>query len=166
MAWTLRALLPIGLGHAASIALVAAAEVFGLSLDRSALLAVAGGLLLVAAAVHLRRRAAPREPAGHIALTLWSFMFATAHGAGLMLVPALMPLCLTATSTRPITGSGSLLLALAALGVHSAAMLVVTGAVAIGASAGLAVLRRCLRTFLTADVAFRRRIPLSLTSSR
>ncbi|HEV7575444.1 MAG TPA: hypothetical protein VGO85_05335, partial [Caldimonas sp.] len=121
----LRALVPIGVGHAASIALVAGAVVLGLALDRVVLQAMAGGLLLVAASVHLWRRAAPRlrAPAGQAGLALWSFMMATAHGAGLMLVPALMPLCLGAASARQITASGSLLLALAAVAVHGAAML-------------------------------------------
>ncbi len=72
-AWALRASLLLGLGHAASIALVAGAVAFGLSMDRGTVLAVASGLLLVAAAVHLRRRATPRVPAGGTALALWSF---------------------------------------------------------------------------------------------
>ena len=38
------------------------------------------------------RRLAPER--GHAGLALWSFMMATAHGAGLMLVPALVPLCM------------------------------------------------------------------------
>jgi hypothetical protein len=116
--------------------LIAAAS---LSMDRAVLQAVVGGLLLVAASVHLWRRAVPRvrAPAGHAALALWSFMMSTAHGAGLMLVPALMPLCLGDASTRQITASGSLLLALAAVGVHSAAMLAVTGGVASGVCRGV-----------------------------
>jgi hypothetical protein len=140
----LRALLPIGVGHAASIALVAGAVALGLSMDRAVLQAVAGGLLLVAAAVHLWRRAAPRvrAPAGGAALALWSFMMATAHGAGLMLVPALIPMCLGDASARQITASGSLLLALAAVAVHSAAMLAVTGGIATGVCRGVGAMRR------------------------
>jgi hypothetical protein len=140
----LRALVPIGVGHAASIALVAGAVVLGLALDRVVLQAMAGGLLLVAASVHLWRRAAPRlrAPAGQAGLALWSFMMATAHGAGLMLVPALMPLCLGAASARQITASGSLLLALAAVAVHGAAMLVVTGGIAAGVCRGAGAMRR------------------------
>jgi len=58
-------------------------------------------------------------------------MMSTAHGAGLMLVPALVPLCMgEASAARDITASGTLLLAMAAVGVHSAAMLAVTGLVA------------------------------------
>ena len=164
----LRALLPIGLGHVASIAMVAGAVVLGLSMDRAALQAVAGGLLLVAAATHLWRRAAPevRMPAGRVALALWSFMMSTAHGAGLMLVPALMPLCLVDASSRQIGASGSLLLALAAVGVHSAAMLVVTGAVATGVCAGVGAMRGARQKLFSADVASRRRITLLLMRIR
>ena len=52
-AQALRALLPIAAGHAASVALVAAAVALGLSMDRAVLQALAGGLLVVAAVVHL-----------------------------------------------------------------------------------------------------------------
>ena len=130
----LRALMPIAVGHAASVALVAAAVALGLSMDRVALQALAGGLLVVAAIVHLSGRTpkAARAPAGHAGLALWSFMMSTAHGAGLMLVPALIPLCMGDASARQITASGSLVLALAAVGVHTAAMLAVTGVIATG----------------------------------
>ncbi|RQO62974.1 hypothetical protein DBV14_03055 [Variovorax sp. KBW07] len=137
-AQALRALLPIGLGHAASVALVAGAVAFGLSMDRLVLQALAGGLFVVAAVVHLWGRTARRvrAPAGHAGLALWSFMVSTAHGAGLMLVPALVPLCMGDASAREITASGSLMLALAAVGVHTAAMLGVTGLVASGVCRG------------------------------
>ena len=95
-AQALRALVPIAVGHAASVALVAAAVAFGLSMDRVVLQALAGGLLVVVAIAHLSGRTPKRAraPAGHAGLALWSFMMSTAHGAGLMLVPALMPLCM------------------------------------------------------------------------
>ena len=69
---------------------------------------------------------------------------ATAHGAGLMLVPALVPLCLADNPAREITASGSLLLALAAVGVHTAAMLVTTGVIATGVCRGVAMHPRLL----------------------
>jgi hypothetical protein len=140
----LRALLPIGVGHAASIALVAGAVALGLALDRNALQAAAGGLLLVAASVHLWRRAAPRvrAPAGHAGLALWSFMTSTAHGAGLMLVPALIPICFGDAPARQITAWDSLLPALAAVALHGAAMLAVTGAIAAGVCRGVGAMRR------------------------
>lgn len=137
-AQALWALLPIAAGHLASVVLVGATVVWGLSLDRVALQSVAGGLLIVAAAIHLSGRApgAARGPAGHAGLALWSFMMSTAHGAGLMLVPALIPLCLGDASAGEISAPDSLTLALAAVGVHMAAMLTVTGAIATGACRG------------------------------
>jgi hypothetical protein len=70
------------------------------------------------------------------ALALWSFMTASAHGAGLMLVPALIPLCTGSGSGHAIAASGPLTLALAAVGIHTAAMLAVTGLIASGVCGG------------------------------
>jgi hypothetical protein len=133
-AQALRALLPIAAGHAASVVLVAGAVVFGLAMDRFALQVLAGGLLAAIAVLHLSGRTprAMRAPAGHAGLALWSFMVSSAHGAGLMLVPALVPLCAGDASALEMTGSGPLALALAAVGVHTAAMLAVTAIVAAG----------------------------------
>ncbi len=145
-AQALRALVPIALGHAASVALVAAAVMLGQSLDRVLLQVLAGMLLAVAAAVHLAGRKGRRRvsaspvrpvglvgPVGHAGLALWSFMMSTAHGAGLMLVPALVPLCMGgAPAALEFAAPGPLLLALAAVGVHTAAMLAVTGLIATG----------------------------------
>jgi hypothetical protein len=140
----LRALVPIGVGHAASIALVAGAVALGLSMDRAMLQVAAGGLLLVVASVHLWHRTAPRmrAPAGQAGLALWSFMMSTAHGAGLMLVPALIPMCLGDASAGQIAASSSLRLALAAVGVHTAAMLAVSGVIAAGVCRGFDALTR------------------------
>ena len=131
-AQALRALLPIGVGHVASVALVACAVALGVSLDRALLRVAAGGLLIVAVSVHLlRRRATPRSPspAGHAALALGSFMTTTAHGAGLMLVPALLPLCGAGAAAAGISAGGAVTLAIAAIVVHAAAMLATTGIV-------------------------------------
>jgi hypothetical protein len=131
----LRALLPIAVGHVGSIGLVAAAVALGVAVDRRLLQTLAGALFVVAALLHLSGRTAHRvrAPAGQAGLALWSFMMASAHGAGLMLVPALVPLCSGDTLAGPAAGAaGALGLALAAVGVHSAAMLAVTGLVATG----------------------------------
>ncbi len=137
-AQALRALVPIAVGHAASVGLVAAAVAFGLSMDRTVLQVLAGALFVVVAMVHLwgRTPKAARAPAGHAGLALWSFMMSTAHGAGLMLVPALIPLCMGDAPSRELGASGSLMLALAAVGVHTAAMLTVTGVIATGVCRG------------------------------
>jgi hypothetical protein len=150
-AQALRALLPIAIGHAASVALVAAAVAFGVAMDRGLLQVLAGGLLAVAVALHLSGRTpkAARAPAGRAGLALGSFMMSTAHGAGLMLVPALMPLCVADGPARELAASGPLTLALAAVGVHTAAMLAVTGVIASGACIGFNALAGRLRgTFL------------------
>ena len=64
---------------------------------------------------------------------------ATVHGAGLMLVPALVPICMSGTPAREITASGSIVLGLAAVGVHLAAMLVTTGAIVTCVCRGIAL---------------------------
>lgn len=125
----LRALGPLALGHAASIAAVAALVGLGLAMDELPWLA--GVSLLGAVLLVLRHHARH----GSIGLALWSFGMATAQGSGLMLVPAFVPLCLSASPARELTASGSLLLALAAVAVHMTAMLAVTAALALGASA-------------------------------
>jgi len=143
-----RALLPIAIGHAASVAVVACALAQGMSMDRTLVQGLAGALLVGAASYRLLRRAGQRTPisaqAGHAGIALWSFLMATAHGAGLMLVPALVPLCLADNPAREITASGSLVLALAAVGVHTAAMLVTTGVIATGVCRGVAMHPRLL----------------------
>jgi hypothetical protein len=135
----LRALVPIAAGHIASVALVAGAVVWGLAMDRFTLQVLAGGLFTVAVIAHLSGRMpkAAHAPAGHAGLALWSFMMSTAHGAGLMLVPALIPLCAGDASFLAMSESGPLTLALAAIGLHTAAMLAVTGLIATGVCRGL-----------------------------
>ena len=129
-----RAMLPIAIGHAASVAIVACALAQGMALDRVLVQGLAGALLIGVAAWRWLRgaaRCAPTgTPAGHAGIALWSFLMSTAHGAGMMLVPALVPLCLAGNPAREITASGSLALALAAVGVHTAAMLGTTVAIA------------------------------------
>lgn len=131
-AQALRALLPIAAGHAASVALVVAVVSLGMAMDRIVQWSLAGVLLAAVALCHWSGRKAGRgrTPAGHAGLALWSFMMSTVHGAGLMLVPALTPLCMGDGPGREITTSGSLTLALAAVAVHTAAMLAVTGVIA------------------------------------
>jgi hypothetical protein len=135
-AW--RALAPIALGHAASIALIAVLAMLGQVAERGLLPWLAGGGAVFAAAVHVARPLPPRmrQAAGRAGLTLWSFMMGTAHGAGMMLVPALIPLCLSGSPAREIAASGSLVLALAAVALHMAAMLAATGAMSAMACRG------------------------------
>jgi hypothetical protein len=146
----LQSLVPIALGHALAIALVALAV---LALDRvvrqRAIGAVAGVVLIGWAVYHhlygSRHRVRVGMRTGLAGLALWSFLMASAHGAGLMLVPILLPL---GSSHSHLAGhglaSGSLPLALAAVGVHTLAMLAVTGAIAVIVYewVGVAFLRR------------------------
>lgn len=55
----------------------------------------------------------------------------------MMLVPALVPLCPSGGPAREVTASGSLALALAAVGLHTAAMLATMGLIAAGVCRGV-----------------------------
>jgi hypothetical protein len=125
---------PIALGHALSVALVAALFVWvGLLIDPHAL-RIACGIVLIAWGLYHwryghRHRVRFGMQAGLIGLGLWSFLMATAHGAGFMLWPALMPICTgAAAGAEP---AGAMTMALLGVGVHTLAMLTVTAAVAV-----------------------------------
>ena len=142
----LRALLPIALGHLASVAVVAAAVPAALQLGFEfrplVLQGVAAVLLLGLAVRHLQARdgRSACAPWARTRIALWSFIVGTANGAGWMLVPALASLCGGDMAARAITASGSMWMALAAVGVHTGAMLATTGAVAAGARLGVRAL--------------------------
>ncbi len=142
-------LIPIAAGHAASIAVAAAAVVaLGFVVDRRVLEAAAGIVLLAWALYDAvyghRHRVRVGMQTGMFGLGTWSFAMASAHGAGLMLVPVLIPLCLAASPAKNLMTADSLPLSLAAVAVHTGAMLVVTAAMAAAVYEwiGLAVLRR------------------------
>ena len=143
----LRALLPVALGHLASVALVAGAVMLQLSLDRLGIQLLVGAAIAILLVCHFSRCRAGHDatPTGHLGLALWSFLMATGHGAGLMLVPALMPLCTGDVPAPSVSTTATL--ALLALAVHMAAMLVVTGLMA-----------RVGRGALAATVPFLRRL--------
>jgi len=135
----IRALIPIAIGHMASLGLVAITVVYGLPMS-PVLLTIVVGLLLVAGGIHcIGKTALPSlaTPVSHAGLTLWSLVVSTVHGTGLMLVPAFIPLCMTGSLAGQITASGSILLAFAAAGVHMMAMLITTGVMAVHGSKGL-----------------------------
>lgn len=129
-----RSLLPIALGHALSVALVVVVVMQRIRLPQQHLLALAGSGLLVFSAWRLlaRPRAGARLTASrsHAGLAVWSCLMGTAHGSGLMLVPALLPLCMTDGPARAISATGSLALMLAAVALHLLAMLGTTQVVA------------------------------------
>jgi len=144
----LLALPPIAIGHALSILLVAGGFVMaGLLLDQHAV-QIGSGLILIGWAIYHqlyghKHRVRVGMRTGQAGLVLWSFLMATAHGAGLMLLPALMPLCLAASPVAEITATGSAPVVIAAVVVHTLSMLAVTGAIAVIVYEwiGLAVLR-------------------------
>ncbi|UGY11693.1 hypothetical protein [Phyllobacterium pellucidum] len=145
----LRSLVPIALGHAASIAVVAVVAVLlGFIFDQRPLEIAAGILLLAWAAYQAayghRHRVRVGMTTGMVGLGFWSFLMASAHGAGLMLVPVVIPLCLASMPGQDLTAAGSLLIALAAVGTHMAAMLAVILVIALTVYDwfGLAFLRR------------------------
>ncbi|MDM4769210.1 hypothetical protein [Solimonas sp. SE-A11] len=136
---TWRALPSLALGHLASITVVAWLLTRGAAMDPSVFRLMAAGLLAVAALHCLlrgarRHRALCRE-AGPASMALWSFLMASAQGAGMMLTPALAPMCLAGGSARL---PGPPLLPLMGLALHLAAMLLTTGLVASGIHRGLA----------------------------
>ena len=146
------ALPPIAIGHMLSIGIVAGAVVASGVLIEGRWVYPAAGVLLIgwAAYNHLyshRHRVRVGMTAGFGGLLLWSFLMATAHGAGLMLLPAIMPLCLSAA---PIPdAAGSVGITLAAIGVHTAATLAVTALIAIVVYQwlGVAILRAAWLNF-------------------
>lgn len=132
----LESLIPIAGGHALAIAAVAVVvAALGTVIDQRAL-RIVSGLALVAWAIYqacygARHRVRFGMRVGMAGLAAWSFLMATAHGAGLMLVPFLLP-----SAHGAGHGSGhhalgaSLGVSLAAVAVHTLAMLAVTGIVA------------------------------------
>ncbi|MEM7021756.1 MAG: hypothetical protein AAF637_04095 [Pseudomonadota bacterium] len=128
-------LVPIAFGHALSITVVVAAVLLvGWVVDAALLRHLAGVVLIGWAAYHwlygARHKVRVGMTAGFAGLALWSFLMASAHGAGLMLIPVVLPLCLAASPSGELT-TAALPIAAAAVAVHSLAMLAVTGTIAI-----------------------------------
>jgi hypothetical protein len=156
------ALGPITLGHALAIGGAAITiGLLGMVVPQALLLAV-GGVVLLGFAVYkvatrfrhprwVGMRVGPRD------LVLWSFLMATAHGAGLMLVPVLLGIRGDGVSRavaqaghgdhaahQPAAATDALVPSLAAVGLHSTAMLLVAGLIALVVyqKIGVGVLRR------------------------
>jgi len=149
----LRSLGPIALGHAASIAMVVGlVEALRFSLNPVLLQALAASALIGFGGWRLAHGYRHRFRVGMVAgfgdLVLWSFLMATAHGAGLMLAPVLLALpagtfwLLHGLPLAP--AGGAAVTGLLAVLAHSAAMLVVMGLMAwvVFTWVGLEVLRR------------------------
>jgi hypothetical protein len=152
-----RALLPLGAGHALSIALaLAVASTVGLVLPPQVLRWLVAAALLALGVRQLRRHGHPRAGGMRVSmrqLALWSFLVSTAHGAGLMALPFADSAHAIATPVTAhaahahassIESTDPTWRALAATAVHSAGFLLVTGALAliVYERAALGVLRR------------------------
>ena len=142
-------LIPIALGHAASIAVVAYAVMgLGAAIDQRTFRIASGVLLIAWGLYHFayghRHRLRIGLSTGLFGLFAWSFVMATAHGAGMMLIPVLMPLAQAGEHAQHMPITESLWVASLAVLVHSLAMLVTTGIVALSVYqwVGLDFLRR------------------------
>ena len=136
----LRALGPLALGHACAIAAaLAVGAALGVILPLAWLRWIAAGALLGIGVFSLLRHVHPRGGGMQVGpkdLTAWSFLVASAHGAGLMVLPfALRLFDPSADSvhanhlTRVALGSGEAAGVLATL-LHTTSYLAVTGAIA------------------------------------
>lgn len=138
----LRALVPIAVGHAVSVGLTVGLLAAGkASLNASFLTWGTAVFLIGFGLLKLVRPRHPRWVGMRVSswdLTLWSFLMATAHGAGLMLLPVFL---LGEGNAAPCHGSGCHNAAglsltspggyVAAVGLHTGAMLVAAAAVAL-----------------------------------
>ena len=147
----LRSLVPIAIGHEASIALVALL-VLGLSTTTdpqelrigAAIALVAFGIFrFVKPRAHFRwtsMRVSDRE------LGMWSFLMSTAHGAGLMIAPVILGLQASSNShdDMAMLSGGPIDIAAVGIAVHVVAMVAVMGAIAyvVYERVGLQILRR------------------------
>jgi hypothetical protein len=136
------ALLPIAIGHEASIAIVAALVLgLGVVTDQSILHMVAGGALIGFGLFRfLRPRAHPRWTRMRVnrgELTWWSFLMSSAHGAGLMVAPVLIGAGAGAAAESNTTlghvdvAGLSVITTVLAVTVHVGAMLLVMGSVSL-----------------------------------
>ena len=102
-----RALVPIALGHALSIGIVVLAAAFlGMALPHEAIRYSVAALLFGLGIFSLVRHYHPRwvrMQVGFRDLTVWSFLMASAHGAGLMLLPVLLG-SRTVEAAEPMAG--------------------------------------------------------------
>jgi hypothetical protein len=143
----LKSLLPIAMGHEASIVTVVIAVSLTEQFVPPYLMRLVAALVLVSFGVYKLARPRSHHPKGFgmrigfTGLIGWSFLMSSAHGAGLMLAPVLlgMPVASGYHSLSEIT-----IQAFFAASVHVTAMLIVMGVVSliVYERVGLRVLRR------------------------
>jgi hypothetical protein len=157
-----RSLVPIAVGHAVAVGSVVLTTAFlrmtlPLVVVRYFVAAALVGLGIYCLVRHQHPRWV-RMKVGFLDLTVWSFLMASAHGAGLMLVPALLGSGTDEAQGRMaghnhISPAASPLAGILATGVHTVAYLGVTGllAWAVYRKLGLALLRK---TWLNFDLVW------------
>ncbi|HYT06368.1 MAG TPA: hypothetical protein VEL77_01855 [Rugosimonospora sp.] len=145
-----RALMPLAAGHALAIlAVIVIAALAGLTLSPNylrwavAAILIGVGLRFLIRHPHLRW-AGMRVGLGE--LTLWSFLVASVHGAGLMVLPIFMGMSRAAhvSAGASFLASGTFAAALIATVMHAASYLLVSAAVAllVFEKLGIGVLRK------------------------
>jgi hypothetical protein len=154
----IRSLIPIAIGHALAIgSVVLTATVLGMTLPLAAIRYSVAAILLGLGIYFLVRHQHPRwvrMQVGFRDLTAWSFLMASAHGAGLMVVPVLFR-SNTVEAQSHMSGHNHMapvsspLAGMLATGVHTVAYLAVTGLVAwvVYRKLGLAILREAWFNF-------------------
>jgi hypothetical protein len=134
----LRALVPLGAGHALAVAAaVGVALAVGAVIPLGALRWPLAGVLVSFGVLRFFRHRHPRWAGMRVSLrglTVWSFLMATAHGAGLMVVPVFVGISLSGAGEHahhmPAAGAGAGA-ALLATGLHAVGYLAVTACVAL-----------------------------------
>jgi len=149
-----RALPPIALGHAAAVALILlTALLAGLVVPLDGLKAAVALILIALGLRKLWRHRHPRFGGMQVGLrdlVVWSFLMATAHGAGLMVLPFVTPSSAALgaghehASHMAAAGMGVATAGVFALGIHTLAYFAAMGLAAwiVYRRLGLGVLRR------------------------
>jgi hypothetical protein len=148
-----RSLLPIAFGHALAIgSVVLVAALLGIVLPLTVIRYSVASLMLGLGIYCLVRHHHPRwvrMKVGFRDLTVWSFLMATAHGAGLMVLPVLLASSTVEAADKTaghnhMFAAVSPVAALLATGVHTIGYLAVTGLVAwvVYRKFGLGLLRK------------------------
>jgi hypothetical protein len=147
----IRALMPLGAGHAVAVAVaVGAALAVGFTIPLVWLRWPIASVLVSLGARRFFRHRHPRCTGMRVSmggLTVWSFLMATAHGAGLMVVPVFMGMSMSAAGEHAHymhaagTAAGAAFLA---TGLHALGYLAVTAfvAVLVFEKLGVGILRR------------------------
>jgi hypothetical protein len=130
-----RAIAPIAIGHVLSVAIVVGLGLWAAAeFPHAAVHRAAGVLLLAFGLYRVLRLRHPRwvgMRVGFWGLTLWGFLMASAHGAGLMLLPFVTPRDATMSNmAMPTAANASLLTGWLMIGVHTLGYLFAMGVVA------------------------------------